>query len=215
MSNPIKLIKNIIKKQLFRREWRKSNSNNQTSALNIFDMSLVTVGKMSYGPLEVHSWKSEGERLVIGNYVSISSGVKFILGGNHHYNTFSTYPFKVKLELQEIEAYTNGPIVIEDDVWIGTDVLVMSGITISKGAVVAAGSVVVKNVPPYSIVGGNPAKIIKMRFEESIIEKLISIDFSEIDNNIVKNNIDLFYENLDSETLEKIVNILQNNSIMG
>lgn len=105
--------------------------------------------------------------------------------------------------------------MIEDDVWIGTDVLVMSGITISKGAVVAAGSVVVKNVPPYSIVGGNPAKIIKMRFEESIIEKFISIDFSEIDNNIVKNNIDLFYENLDSETLEKIVNILQNNSIMG
>lgn len=78
------------------------------------------------------------------------------------------------------EAYSNGPIVVSDDVWSGIDTMVMSGVTIGQGAVVAARSVVVKDVPPYAIVGGNPAKIIKYRFSSEIIEKLLKVNFKKL-----------------------------------
>lgn len=204
MSKIIEII-NLVK---FKKKWRKNNTHNYTVAKNIFNINVVDVGKMTYGHLEVHCWGSQNEMLSIGNYVSIASGVKFLLGGNHYYNTFSTYPFKVKVMGEFIEAYSNGPIVIEDDVWIGTDVIILSGVKIGKGSVIAAGSVVVKDIPAYSIVGGNPAKVIKSRFDDNIVAKLSEIDFSKIDNNFIKNNIDCLYSQLNEETLEKIISKL-------
>lgn len=204
----ISLIKQQFKKTILRKQWRKLNQFNQTYQNNVFDPKIVKVGAMSYGPLEVYSWNSENESLVIGNYVSIASGVKFILGGNHYYDTFSTYPFKVKLGLEINEAYSNGPIIVEDDVWIGTDSLILSGVTIGKGAVIAARSVIVKDVPPYSIVGGNPAKVIKMRFESSIINELMDVNFSTLIHDNIVENIDLFYKPLDKVTLKKIIDLL-------
>lgn len=102
------------------------------------------------------------------------------LGGNHNYSHFSTFPSKVRFLGAIREAYSNGPIVVSDDVWLGIDTMVMSGVTIGQGAVVAARSVVVKDVPPYAIVGGNPAKIIKYRFSSEIIEKLLKVNFKKL-----------------------------------
>ncbi len=89
-----------------------------------------------------------------------------------------------------IETTTKGPIITEDDVWIGMDVIILSGITIGKGSVIGAGSVIVSDIPPYSIVGGNPAKIIKKRFNDEVINYLISIDLTKIDfNKIIVNKL--------------------------
>lgn len=208
MRRLILVVKIMLKKYLTKIKWRRINLDNETAVVNGFDLNVVKVGKMSYGPLEVYGWKAENEKLIIGNYVSIASGVKFILGGNHYYDTFSTYPFKVKLGIQENEAYSNGSIIVEDDVWIGMDSIIMSGITIGKGSVIAAGSVVVKNVLPYSIVGGNPAKTIKMRFEDSLINKLLEIDMCKLDHGMIKNNIELFYTKLDESRLDEIMEML-------
>lgn len=168
-----------------KKKWRNLNKHNSTFIANsdnetYFPFGKVTVGKFSYGPLIVHHFGSINEKLVIGNYCSISHGVKFILGGNHSLNTFSTFPFRYYYN-QECEAWSKGPIIVEDDVWIGTDSIILSGITLGKGSVVAAGSVVTKSSLPYSIIGGNPAKLIKMRFDEEMIRGLIGVDFEKID----------------------------------
>ncbi len=198
----------LLKKYFFKYQWRKANRNNQTVATNKFNSDIVKVGRMSYGPIEVYSWNAANEKLTIGNYVSIASGVKFILGGNHYYSSFSTYPFKVKLGFAESEAYSNGPIVVDDDAWIGMDSIIMSGVKIGRGSVIAAGSVVVKDVMPYSIVGGNPAKLIKMRFCNSYIESVSKIDYSKLNHEVIKENIELFYTVLDEKTIDTIMNLI-------
>lgn len=198
-------IKEILQLIKFKKEWRDNNSHNYTVAKNIFNSEIVDIGKMTYGHLEVHTWGSSNEKLSIGSYVSIASGVKFLLGGNHYYNTFSTYPFKVKVMEESIEAYSNGAIVVEDDVWIGTDATILSGVRIGQGAVIAAGSMIVKDVPPYSIVGGNPAKVIKYRFNQQIIDKLLNIDFNSIDEKFIKQNIDKLYLELNEDILDELI----------
>ncbi|XTR37214.1 CatB-related O-acetyltransferase [Paraclostridium tenue] len=201
-------LKNILRTYLFRKRWRKINSHNFTTVKGIFDINKVTVGKMTYGALVIYHYGDKKESLKIGNYVSIASGVKFILGGNHYYNTFSTYPFKVNVYGEKVEAYSNGAIIVNDDVWIGTDSTIMSGVEIGQGAVIAAGSVVVKSVPPYSIVGGNPAKVIKYRFNEELINELVKVDFSKVEVNFIKQNIEDLYKPIDNRHLKSIINKL-------
>ncbi len=190
----------------FRRKWRKLNNHNYTYPRNIFPIDIVNVGKYSYGPLNVRTWGAENERLIIGNFVSIAEDVLFILGGNHNMNTFSTYPFKVMVLGEKREAWSKGPIIVEDDVWIGTRAMILSGVRIGKGAVIAAGTVVTKDIPPYAIVGGNPAKIIKFRFEQDVINELMNVDLAKIDKNFISTNIDLLYDN---EAIEKIIHKLK------
>lgn len=169
----------VLKLYLFKRKWRFKNKNNSTVAKTIFEMNAVTVGRYTYGNLDVRNWGSENEKLIIGDFCSIAN-TTFVLGGNHNYSHFSTFPSKVRFLGAIREAYSNGPIVVSDDVWLGIDTMVMSGVTIGQGAVVAARSVVVKDVPPYAIVGGNPAKIIKYRFSSEIIEKLLKVNFKKL-----------------------------------
>ncbi len=198
-------LKSIFKLYNQKKYWRKINKHNYTSVNRITDLKKIRVGTQSYGPLNVYTWGSENEELIIGNYVSIASDVKFILGGNHRYDIFSTYPFKVKLGLEEIEAYSNGKIKICDDVWIGMNTTIMSGVTIGQGAIIAAGSVVTKDVEPYSIVGGNPCKLIKYRFDTDLINKIKNINMEELDSENIKNNIDIFYKSLDDSVLSEII----------
>jgi acetyltransferase-like isoleucine patch superfamily enzyme len=167
--------------------------------VRIVPPEVVSVGKMSYGPLDVRYWGAENEKLTIGNYVSISSGVKFLLGGNHRYDTFSTYPFKVKVLGHQKEAWSKGEIIVDDDVWIGMDAMILSGVTIGKGAVVAAGSIVTKDVPPFAIVGGNPAKLIKYRFEKDLINLMIEFDYEILNNKVVEESIDKLYQPLNKD----------------
>jgi len=189
-------------------KWRAANAHNETSPQVEFDFDKVTVGKGTYGSLYVLSHSNESAKLQIGNYVSIAPEVRFILASEHPYKGFSTYPFKVKFGLQEREAHSKGDIIVEDDVWIGLGSIICSGVRIGQGAIVAAGSVVVKDVEPYSIVGGNPAKLIKYRFEKTIRKKLLQVDFSKLDRQKIIDNIDLVYTPLTAENIDKILQTL-------
>lgn len=123
-----------------------------------------------------------GDKLVIGKFCAIAKDVKFIMNGaNHKISGLSTYPFSLfgngweKVMPKPGELPYKGDTTVGNDVWIGYDATIMPGIKIGDGAIVASKSVVVKDVPAYAVVGGNPATLIKMRFEESIVDKLLHI----------------------------------------
>jgi acetyltransferase-like isoleucine patch superfamily enzyme len=179
-------ILNKIKLYLFRRKWRKINPNNFSFPNSLFDIKLVSVGDYTYGPLNVSFWRTKNEFLKIGSFCSIANDCKFLLGGEHDYTSITTYPFRAILN-GEIEAKSKGPITINNFVWLGAHSIILSGVEIGEGAIVGAGSVVSKDVPPYSIVGGNPAKVIKFRFSEIEITKLLSSNLLQY----VKDNLKL------------------------
>ena len=177
-----KLVRSIVRPiamVYYRHTWRKRNGHNSTTAINRFHQEHVTVGKATYGPIEV-LYDSGTGRLSIGNYCSIAQNVKFLLGGGHNYRKISTWPFQTKTyhgygstgRCEDID------IEVEDDVWIGYDCIVLAGAKIGKGSVVGARSVVTGKIPPYSVYVGN--KVIKKRFSEEIIAEIESIDFSMI-----------------------------------
>lgn len=144
----MKRLKYYFKLIFFKFKWRLKNKINFTTVENIFDLKNVKVGKYSYGKLKIHSYGAINEGLNIGSFVSIASGVEFILGGNHRYDCISTYPFKVNILKHIGESYSKGEIIIEDDVWIGTNAIILSGVVVGKGSiigdncVVAAGSII-------------------------------------------------------------------------
>lgn len=123
-----------------------------------------------------------GDKLIIGKFCALAQGVKFIMNGaNHKLSGFSTYPFQIfgngweQVMPQPGELPFKGDTVVGNDVWIGYESTVMPGVTIADGAIVAAKSVVVSDVPPYTIVGGNPAKIIRQRFANEVIAALLEL----------------------------------------
>jgi chloramphenicol O-acetyltransferase type B len=118
------------------------------------------------------------DRLIIGDYVQIAPGVKIIMGGNNTHNTkfISTYPFSSKEALRR-SFEEKGDTVIGNDVWIGTNSILMPGVKLGDGAIIAAHSVVTKDVPPYSLVGGNPAKLIRSRFSDAEIARLLELQW--------------------------------------
>ena len=121
------------------------------------------------------------EKLIIGKFCSIACGTKFLFNcANHTLKSLSTYTFPLFYEEWELEksnittAWDNkGNIVIGNDVWIGYEAVIMAGVHIGDGAIIAARAVVTKDVPPYTIVGGTPAKEIRKRFDAEVIEQLL------------------------------------------
>lgn len=135
----------------------------------------------TYGDFNVYSWDNN-TKLKIGKFCSIAKGVKFLLGGEHRTDFITTYPFNALLEnFNYIEGHphTKGDIYVGNDVWIGSDAKILSGVKIHDGAVIGANSLVTKDVPAYAIVAGNPAKIIKYRFNDEVIEKLLVIRWQD------------------------------------
>lgn len=188
--------------------WKKNNKHNFVRLKDVSNYKNVFVGKGSYGVIDALFHSSTGEKLDIGNYCSIAPNVLFIVASDHGYKSLSTYPFKVLVNGQKFEALSKGDIILKDDVWIGANSIILSGVTINKGAIVAAGSVVTKDIPPYAIVGGNPAKIIKYRFSEKIIEKLLNVDFSKLSNDIINRNINTLYSEITEENIDEIIKSL-------
>jgi acetyltransferase-like isoleucine patch superfamily enzyme len=137
----------------------------------------VTIGDFSYGNPEVFHW-GENAEVIIGKYCSFAHGVKILLGGEHRVDWATTYPFNALLQsFNYIQGHpkTKGNVIIGNDVWVGMNAVILSGIKIGDGAVIAACSLVVKDVPAYAIVGGNPAKVIKYRFDEKKIKGLLAL----------------------------------------
>ena len=147
------------------------------------------IGPHTYGVPTVLEAGEAGLR--IGDYCSIGPGVTIILG-NHRADLVSTYPFKTlshfwpAAEEGQYDHSSKGEVAIGNDVWIGAQATVMSGVTIGDGAVIAAQALVTKSVPPYAIVGGNPAKVIRYRFPESIIARLLALAWWEWPETLVK-----------------------------
>ena len=123
-----------------------------------------------------------GDKLIIGKFCALSRGVKFIMNGaNHKMSGFSTFPFEIFGEdwqrvMSPVGEYPyKGDTVIGNDVWIGYEAVIMPGVNIGDGVIVAAQSVVTKDIPPYTIVGGNPASAIRQRFPDKVVQVLLEI----------------------------------------
>jgi acetyltransferase-like isoleucine patch superfamily enzyme len=137
------------------------------------------IGRGTYGDLKVYSW-AEGATLSIGAYSSFAMGVKIFLGGEHRIDWVTTYPFSALwASARQYSGHpkTKGDVLIGNDVWIGAEAMILSGVTIGDGAVIGARAVVSRDVPPYAVVAGNPAKVVKYRFEPPIIERLVALQW--------------------------------------
>jgi virginiamycin A acetyltransferase len=151
-----------------------------------------------------------GDKLIIGKFCAIAKDVKFIMNGaNHKTSGFSTYPFFIfangweKVMPKEGELPFKGDTVIGNDVWIGYEATIMPGVKIGSGAIIASKSVVTKDVPPYAVVGGNPAQIMKMRFDEETIQKLLKIAWWEWSAKKITENLDAI-TNADIRLLKEV-----------
>ncbi len=136
-----------------------------------------------------------GDKLIIGKFCQIASGVTFIMNGaNHLQDSASTFPFAIFGEdwkdAMERKSYpTKGDTEIGNDVWIGFDATIMPGVKIGDGAIIGSKSVVTKNVEPYSIVGGNPAKLIRKRFSEERIAELLEMQWWDWPTDKISKNL--------------------------
>ncbi len=134
-----------------------------------------TVGVGTYGIPEVFEF-GDDTVLRIGSYTSIAAGVRVLLGGEHRTDWLTTYPFPAMMKgLEDIKDYapSKGDVVIGSDCWICAGAMILSGVTIGHGSIVAAGAVVTRDVAPFSVVGGNPCKFIRWRFDEEIRQLLL------------------------------------------
>jgi len=135
-----------------------------------------------------------GDRLVIGKFCSIGAGTRFIMnGGNHHTTWLTTYPvpiFGQGWEAAMPPSWPNkGDTVVGNDVWFGHDALLMPGVSIGDGAIVATRAVVTRAVPPYAIVGGNPATVLRYRFDHATIARLLRVRWWDWDAEKITRNV--------------------------
>ncbi|MGD6934326.1 MAG: CatB-related O-acetyltransferase [Candidatus Bathyarchaeia archaeon] len=160
--------------------------------------------------------KARGSK--VGNFCSLSDGIKFSFLGKHNYKWVTTYPFydfynswgfenelwhKGKPDEDKIEA---SPIVIENDVWVASNVVFKEGVIVHNGAVVAMGSLVTKDVPAYALVGGNPAKVIKYRFTPDQIAALLEIEWWNWSDREIKKVLPLLL----SEDVDDLIRYVKN-----
>lgn len=205
---------NIVNKYLLKKKWRKINSHNRTRLGKVTNFDCVSIGNGTYGPIYAEISRKD-VRLIIGNYCSIAENVTFILSSEHKTNLLSTFPFDAIYGNNNSDAGSKGNIVVGDDVWIGYGSIILSGVNIGQGAVIAAGSVVTKNVEPYSVVGGVPAKLLKYRFSDDVINLLKQVDYNKVDYEIVKNNPNLFGKTIGEIPIELLKNELIRIGLIG
>lgn len=145
----------------------------------------------------LYHYPVNGDRLKIGKFCSIACGTKFLFNSaNHSLRSLSTYTFPIFFDEWELDAKNirgawdnKGDIVIGNDVWIGFEAVILAGVTIGDGAIIGTRAVVTKDVPPYTIVGGIPAKPIRRRFDDNTIERLEALRWWDWDEERIKRNI--------------------------
>ncbi|MEG0289803.1 MAG: CatB-related O-acetyltransferase [Erysipelotrichaceae bacterium] len=189
---------------------------------NVIKASNISVGDYTYYDDEndptafeknnvIYNNQQFGDRLIIGKFCMIARGAQFFMGpSNHRLNSVSCYPFNVfggawsqntPAHLTQIEH--RGDLIIGNDVWIGSDAKILPGVHIGDGSIIAAGSIVSKDVPAYHIVAGNPACVIKKRFDDELIELLLTLKWWDVSSDeLLKLLPILCNSNLDEVKLE-------------
>ncbi len=170
----------------------------------------VEVGRHTYGheQITVRHW-GEPAKLRIGSFCAIADRIEVFLGGNHRTDWVTMYPFPAFAEqwetAREISGHpsTNGDVTIGNDVWIGSNATIMSGVTVGDGAVIAANSCVTRDVAPYAIVGGNPARMLRHRFDADTVEQLLAIRWWDWSDERIAASVKL----LCSEDVERFVRV--------
>ena len=208
MKKIIKFLKRILSKPAYEKFYAsKSHKDDVTVKIDGVD---VKVGKFTYGVGNISlAYHSGSPRLEIGRFCSIAGNVTIFTGAYHRIDWLSTYPFgHIHEEIfgyEKTEGYphSKGGVIIGNDVWLGTGCTIMSGVTIGDGVVVAACSVVTKNIPPYTIVAGNPAKQIRKRFDDVVINKLLELKWWDKTESEINEISDI----LCSNDIEKLNNI--------
>jgi len=181
----------ISKKQLFQSSSQENFPDHQ-------------IGRGTYDVnLRIHTWGNSAN-LIIGSFCSIAPDVQILLGGEHKTKWVTTYPFSIFRNIEEITGHpaTKGDVNIGNDVWIGMESLILSGVNIGDGAIVGARTVVTKDIPPYAIVAGNPARVIRKRFDDEIINQLLQIKWWDWDDDKIEKFIPLLLN-------ENIANFIQ------
>jgi acetyltransferase-like isoleucine patch superfamily enzyme len=137
------------------------------------------MGPSSYSRPRVVAHVGDEARVKIGSFCSIASDATFMVGGNHHPEWVSTFPFRIKLNMpgayRDGQPGSKGDIIVGHDVWIGSGALILSGVQIGSGAVIGANAVVAKDVRPYAVVVGNPAREVRRRFNDREVQALLDI----------------------------------------
>jgi acetyltransferase-like isoleucine patch superfamily enzyme len=172
-------------------------------------LSKYSIGRFSYGcpsPLVIEDYYNPQAVLEIGSFCSIAENVTILLGEGHRPDWVTTYPFNILMDdFSDIKGnpISKGSVIIGNDVWIGRNAFIRDGVTIGDGAVIGAYSVVTKNVEPYTIVAGNPARPIRKRFDQETIDKLLRIKWWNWSFERIKENMPLLMSNNLKEFLEK------------
>ena len=199
-----------IRLSRFRKNWRRNNSHNQTLPNNIFPIEKVKVGRFTYGELNIKSYGNEDCLLTIGDFCSIAGDVVFVLDGEHNYRRFSSYPFPAKVFHEKNDSGCRGPIIVEDDVWIGYRATILSGAHLGKGCVIGAGTTVRGDIPPYSIyVDG---EIMKYRFEDELITDLLKFDFSALDKKKLVRLKEYCFKELTKRDISALMSIMNDSN---
>ncbi len=187
-------------------------TNSHKPKVGMIGNSQVKIDRFTYGHenISIRQW-GEGANLTIGSFCSIARSVTIFLGGNHRTDWITTFPFghiyEDTIGKFDIKGHpsTNGDVIIGDDVWIGHGVTIMSGISIGSGAVIATNSNVVKDVGPYEIVGGNPAKKIKDRFSDELKERLLKLKWWELELEVIQNIAPILSSTPSVECLDELL----------
>ncbi len=184
-----KILKNILIKVGYIKETPKP-----FFTKDFFNSPNFIIGEYTYGKPDI-LFADSGSKLIIGKFCSIAKDVTIFLGGEHRTDWVSTYPFNIIFKDDELaknitgHPKTKGDVIIGHDVWIGDGATILSGVKIGNGAVIASKSVVTKDIGDYEIWGGNPARLIKKRFDEQKIQQLLAEQWWDKDINEVLENV--------------------------
>ena len=182
-----------------------------------FDVKLFEIGKWSYISFAILTHYFEPLKTIkIGRYCSIAENVTFISPTNHHWDWISSYPIEIFNSFDRSNDFhknQKNEISIGNNVWIGTGVTIMPGVCIADGSVIGANSTLTKNTEPFGIYAGNPASLVKFRFDCATVERLLKIKWWNFNDHFIKDNLGIIFNKPTPEILDYLQICLQSQSI--